>query len=223
MMMLLRTSHELAIVMLLSIPHHLMNDALPPTCHELTSHELAIMLLLLIRSNDDAASAAMTSHELTRMMMRWCGDAPLSRVCDSTLPRTSDNHDALKVARIIMSRTSDDDATSDGWYCVRFRVCCDSFWCGMSSIPLCVWHDSCICVTWLIHMCDVACQAYLSASSESIAIPIYVGVYSKTPHVSTHHMSRCAWQDDTPDMCQMSHVTHMIESCHTCAWVRQST
>ena len=47
-----------------------------------------------------------------------------------------------------------------GWIC---GTCCDSFICfGLGDMThgwICgthVWHDSFICVTWLIHMCDVS-------------------------------------------------------------------
>jgi len=84
-----------------------------------------------------------------------------------------------------------------------------------------VWHDSCICVTWLMHMCDMT-HAYVWHDSYICVTWLMPCVYvrcctfmSETWLMHTCHMTH-TFERVTSKW--TSHVTHLNESHHTYRW-----
>jgi len=74
-----------------------------------------------------------------------------------------------------------------------------------------VWHDSFICVTWLIHMC-VAWLIHMCSFRVTSHVWTSHVTHANKSHLISMNMSRVmphAW---------IRHVTHMDESRHTCEW-----
>jgi len=120
----------------------------------------------------------------------------------------------------------------------RVAVCC-------SVLHVCqeyVWHDSCMCVTWPIHMCDMThsyvwhdpfiCVTWLIHMSRDSFISVYIWlylyvyfhmyiwlnmyVYTYMYTVTRASVSRvsCHTYEWVMSHIWASHVTHMSESCH---------
>jgi len=69
-----------------------------------------------------------------------------------------------------------------------------------------VWHDSFICVTWLIRMCD-ATHSYICDTTHVTQTSCHTHE-RVTSHIKRSHGTGLN-----------NHVTHMNESCHTYEWV----
>ena len=94
---------------------------------------------------------------------------------------------------------------------------------------LCVWLDSFICVTWLIHMYDMT-HSYVKQSEllfVFMCVPWLIHMCDMT-HSYVWHDSFICKTKRTLVCCAlawvlsrkwMSHVIHMTESCHTYEWV----
>ena len=102
------------------------------------------------------------------------------------------------------------------WVMSYSYVCHDSFMCVTWLIHMCdmthscVWHDSFICVTWLIHVCDMT-HSYMK----------WWGLRLRT-HLSIYHCTHINESRHTYEWVMshmwMSHGTHVNESCHTYEW-----
>ena len=75
-----------------------------------------------------------------------------------------------------------------------------------------VWHDSCICVTWLMHMCDMpplppteACIHRYESVRHTLCI---------NPHESAWHISDVYAHIVTPHMCTYRVATYMRYATH---------
>jgi len=103
----------------------------------------------------------------------------------------------------------------DSFICVTWLM----YMCGMAHS--CVWHDSFLRVTWLIHVCDMTHSYVWHNSVINVTWLIYM-------YGTTHS---CIW-----NVCEMtratksgaiyickSHVTHMNVSCHPYEWVMSHT
>jgi len=90
-----------------------------------------------------------------------------------------------------------------------------------------VWHDSCICVTWLMHMCDMT-HAYVWCRTKTrrmLARHGTTNVFHMTHAYVWHDSCICVtWlmshtYEWVMSYMWLSHVTHMDESWHACNWV----
>ena len=116
------------------------------------------------------------------------------------------------------SRVSTGDMTH-GWIC---GTCCDSFICfGLGDMThgwICgthVWHDSFICVTWLIHMCDVSEIPWLIHTCNVSQIRMSHVTYAKTS-TCTEFVRVNMWHDSWMDMWDIPWLIHL---CPTYLWV----
>jgi len=104
----------------------------------------------------------------------------------------------------------------DSFICVTWLI----HMCDMTHSYVC--HDSFICVTWLIHMCDMT-QSYVWHDS-FICVTWLIHICDRTRSYVWHDSFICVtWLVKKSDIAapryrresDMSHVTHMNESCHT--------
>ena len=68
----------------------------------------------------------------------------------------------------------------------------------MRDMTLCVWHDSFMCVTWLIHVCDTT-HSYVWRETWRICM-------GDTTHCVWHDSSMCVWHDSF--ICVTWNMTH---------------
>jgi len=93
-----------------------------------------------------------------------------------------------------------DTAQSFSW---RDSFICVTWLSDMSDMThSCVWHDSFMCVTWLICVCDMTFSYvyFRDSFGPNRMTKVYMRI-NRIPHT------------------EMSHVTHLNESCHTHKWV----
>ena len=86
-----------------------------------------------------------------------------------------------------------------------------------------LWHDSCICATWLIHMYDMTLWETWGAERsfstfQWVKLRINESCHIRMSHV-THLNESCHTYEWVMSQIWMSHGTHMNELCHLYEWV----
>ena len=122
--------------------------------------------------------------------------------------------------------------------CVLCVCVCNNHICDMTHpcvtwlIHMCdmahswVWHDSFMCVTWLIHMCDMTDSYVWRASFICVTCLIHMCdmTHSYVSLKEATWYARYKWKRHVPPrnvrhLCHFSQGTHMHESCHIREWV----
>jgi len=156
-------------------------------------------------------------------------DTWLLHMCDMTFPRTKSSTNVLYPNHPRTTwHLSHDSFTCVTWsfmilHITPSHVWHDSFTCLTWLLHMCdmtpshVWHDSFTCVTWLLHMCNMTPSRVwhdICSPAPNHHHPLTTWQLSPLPARPVKKTSRHIYERVISHI-QMSHVTHMIESCPT--------